>query len=147
MAYSQDLRSRLIGSVEQGRSARSQAKVFAVSASTAVKWMQAYRTEGRPTAKPHAGGRRSPLDPHVDWLKQRVAEKSDITLAELCVELAVRGVATSKSALSRCFECIGYSFKKKRTGQRAAASRRGRRAHRLAGRAAPVRSHKTGVHR
>ena len=39
MAYSKDLRVRLIGWVEQGRSARSQAKVFQVSASTAVKWM------------------------------------------------------------------------------------------------------------
>jgi hypothetical protein len=42
MAYSKDLRVRLIRSVEGGRSARSQARVFDVSASTAVKWMQAY---------------------------------------------------------------------------------------------------------
>jgi len=101
MAYSKDLRARLIRAVEKGRSARSQAKVFEVSASTAVKWVQAYRTEGRPGAKAHAGGRRSPLDGHGDWLKRRVAARSDITLAELCAELGGRGVATSKSAVAK----------------------------------------------
>ena len=59
MAYSNDLRIRLIRAVEKGLSARSQAKVFEVAASTAVKWTAAFRVEGRPGAKPHAGGRRS----------------------------------------------------------------------------------------
>jgi transposase len=132
MAYSKDLRRRLIRAVARGLSARSQAKVFEVSPSTAVKWMQAYRREGRPDPKPHAGGRRSPLDGQADWLRARVAAKSDITLQELCLELAGRGVATSKSAVARFFERIDFSFKKKRFGQRAGAPRRRRRARRLA---------------
>ena len=133
MAYSRDLRVRLIRAVEKGGSARSQAKLFEVSASTAVKWMQAFRAEGRPAPKPHAGGRRSPLDAHVDWLKARIAAKADITLAELVAELAEQGVATSTSAASRFFQRIGFSFKKKRAGQRAGSSRRGRGTHSLAG--------------
>jgi len=147
MAYSDDLRSRLIRSVEKGRSARSQAKVFEVAPSTAVKWMAAFRDEGRPGPKPHRGGRKSPLDAHGDWLKARVAETSEITLAELRAELALRGVSTSVSAVSRFFGRIGYSFKKKRAGVRAGSPGRGGRARGLAGRAAVSRSPKARLHR
>jgi len=147
MAYSKDLRSRLIWSVEQGRSARSQGNVFGVSASTAVKWMQAYRSEKRAAPKPHGGGRASPLEAEVDWLKARVAEKADITLCELCAELSGRGIATSKSAVSRFFERLGFSFKKKRAGQRTGAPGRRRRARSLAGEPGHARSAKAGLHR
>jgi hypothetical protein len=74
--------------------------------------MQAYRSEGQTAPKPHGGGRTSPLDAHADWLKARIREKADITLGELRVELAERGVATGKSAVSRFFERVGISFKK-----------------------------------
>jgi transposase len=147
MAYSKDLRVRLIGSVEQGASARSQAKVFQVSASTAVKWMAAFRGEGVVEPKPHRGGRRSVLDAHADWLKRRVAEQSDITLKELCAELGARGIAASKSAVSRFFERIGFSFKKKRAGLRAGSPGRGGGATSLARRATLARSKQAGVHR
>lgn len=147
MGYSRDLRVRLIRAVGKGLSARSQAKVFEVSPSTAVKWLQAFRAEGRKEAKPHAGGRRSPLDAQADWLKKRVAQKTDITLVELCAELAARGVVTSKSAVARFFERIGFSFKKKRSGQRADAPRRGGRPRPLGGRSKTARSAKTGLHR
>jgi transposase len=38
--YSQDLRERLIGAVSDGQSARAATRVFHVSPSTAVKWVQ-----------------------------------------------------------------------------------------------------------
>ena len=75
MAYSGDLRVRLIRSVEKGKSARSQAKVFEVSGSTAVKWMQAFRAGGTRDPKPHRGGRRSALDVRGGWLRARVISK------------------------------------------------------------------------
>jgi transposase len=147
MAYSKDLRVRLIRSVEQGRSARSQSKVFQVSASTAVKWMQAFRAEGQEAPKPRGGGRTSPLDAEVHWLKARIVEKPDITLSELCSELAARGIGTSKSAVSRFFERFGISFKKKPAGQRTGASGRGRRTRRLASGPELSRSGKAGLYR
>ena len=155
MAYSGDLRVRLIRSVEKGKSARSQAKVFEVSASTAVKWMQAFRAEGAQGPKPHRGGRRSALDAHGEWLRARVAQKADITLAELAAELGARGVAASKSAVSRFFERIGFSFKKKRAGQRAGPPHRRPEAARetcrgprgLEGGAARARPGKARLHR
>ena len=147
MPYSKDLRVRLIRSVEQGRSARSQAKVFEVSASTAVKWVQAFRAEGQETVKPHGGGRTSPLDAEANWLKARIKEKTDITLSELCAELAQRGIATSTSAVSRFFERFGITFKKKRSGQRAGAPGRGGRARSLARGPAPSQSDEARLHR
>jgi putative transposase len=118
MAYSNDLRVRLVRATQKGRSARSQAGVFEVSPSTAIKWVKAFRSEGRAIAKPHGGGRRSPLLPHCDWLKARVEEQADITLMELCAELLARGVKTSKSAVSRLLLKLGFSYKKNRARQR-----------------------------
>ena len=122
MAYSADLRERLVRAVERGHSARSQAKVFEVSASTAVKWVQAYRREGRAEAKPHAGGRRSPLNAHGEWVLEQVGERSDVTLAELRAAFAERGVTTSITAIWSLFERLGVSFKKKPDRQRARAA-------------------------
>jgi putative transposase len=147
MAYSKDLRRRLIAAVEKGRSRRSQAKLFEVDPSTAVKWVAVFHAEGRAAPKPHAGGRRSQLDTHVAWLRARVAAKADITLLELCAELAARGVVTSKSALSRFFDRIGYSFKKKRAGLRAGSSGRGGGTRRMGGGSERARSEKARLHR
>jgi transposase len=133
MAYSKDLRVRLLRAAAK-TSARSQAGVFEVSASTSIKWVQVFRTEGRTEAKPHAGGRRSPLVPHAAWLKARVEEQPDITLNELCIELSGQGIATSKSAVSRFLLRMGFSFKKNCPGERTGASGRRFGAAALAGR-------------
>lgn len=77
-----------------------------------MKWVAEFRAEGRTTPKAHRGGRRSGPDAHVEWLKARVAAKSDIALLELCAELAGCSVSTSKSALSRFFKRIDFRFKK-----------------------------------
>lgn len=121
MGYSEDLRIRLIRSVEKGYSARSQAKVFQVADSTAVKWMQAFRAEGRTVPRPGSGGRVSPLEARAEWLIAQVATIADVTLKELVQELAAQGIVSSKSAVSRFFLAKGYSFKKKRAGRRAVA--------------------------
>jgi transposase len=147
MAYSEDLRIRLIRAVEKGGSARSQGQVFEVSASTAVKWMQAFRREGRPAPKPHGGGRRSPLDAHEAWLSTRIEETPDVRLLELCAELSERGIAVGKSSVSRFFQRIGYSFKKKRAGQRTGKARRRGGAKNVESGAARSRSAKIGLYR
>jgi transposase len=133
MAYSKDLRVRFIKAVNKGGSARGQARLFEIAASTGVKWMQAYRADGREEAKPHRGGRRSPLKAHAEWLDGRVTAEPDITLKELCMELAEKkGLVTSISAVSRFLIGLGYSFKKNRIRERARTVRRGAGAQSLA---------------
>ena len=57
---SSDLRERVIEAVEEGASRREAAERFEVSASSAVRWFQAWQKEGRRAPRP-CGGSQSPL--------------------------------------------------------------------------------------
>jgi transposase len=126
-AYSEDLRIRLVQLVENGTSARSAAKLFKVSASTAVKWMQRWRRERSVAPNPVRGHRRPLLDHHADWLLELVATKPDMTLEEIRARLRKRGVVVSLWTIWSFYERSRMSFKKNRIRQRAGSRRRGRR--------------------
>ena len=55
-SYSTDLRSRVLAAMEAGESPAAAAKRFAVGRSTACRWAQAARDEGRREAKRMGGG-------------------------------------------------------------------------------------------
>jgi transposase len=112
--YSEDLRVRLVGIVESGRSARSTAKLFLVSASSAVKWAQRWRREKSVAPSKLRGHRRSPLDVHAAWLLKLIEEKVDLTLEEICPKLAKRGVRVAVSTLWNFYDRHKISFKKNR---------------------------------
>ena len=82
-SYSEDLRIRLVRLVENGLSRRAAAKLFGVSPSSAVKWMQRWRTRRSVAPNRVRGHRRQALAAHSDWLMEVVREKPDITLAEI----------------------------------------------------------------
>ena len=83
--YSQDLRNRVIDAVEKGgTSCRAAARRYEVSFSTAIKWLERYRREGSRAPVGHGGHRPSALMPHREFLEAARAEKSDVTLQELC---------------------------------------------------------------
>ena len=79
--YSEDMRQRVIGRVEDGTSRRDAAEHFEVSASSAIWWMQRYEETGSWQAKP-VGGSVSPLEEHAAVLLAIVEEMPDITLDE-----------------------------------------------------------------
>ena len=54
-----DLRSRLVAAVDGGLSRRAAAERFGVSATSAVRWMQALNTIGTVEAKSQGGDTRS----------------------------------------------------------------------------------------
>lgn len=137
-AYSQDLRERLIGAVTAGSSARAASRVFGVSESTAVKWVQRWRRTGSVAAKRMGGYKRSPLDAHVEVLVGLVAARPDLTVEEIRAELRARGIHTGHGSVWRFFERHGISFKKNRAGQRAGSTGRGGRPGALAARSADV---------
>ena len=119
-SYSADLRERVIEEVEAGASRREAADRFAISASSAVRWVQRWSC----AAKPH-GGSISPLERHAKLVLALVAERPDRTLNETVAELLKRRIRTSKSAVSRFFQRHDITFKKKESaGGRTTAPRR-----------------------
>jgi transposase len=131
-SYSLDLRCRVARFVEAGHSCHEAARHFEVSVAFVVRLMAAYRATGSLAAKPEGGWRYSKLDPHRDFLIQRVAEKGDITMPQLAAELAALGTRVMPASISRWFIRQGYSFKKNVAGQRTRTRRRASGARALA---------------
>ena len=113
-SYSDDLRSRVIAAVVEGASRRSVAARFGVSPSSAVKWLQRWRSTGDASAKPMGGDRRSHrLEAHAALILGAVGEKPDITIAELQALLSGHGVAASHGAVWNLLDRHGLTFKKR----------------------------------
>jgi putative transposase len=89
-AYSQDLRDRVIASVEdEGLSRREAARRYRIGEATAVRWLRAWR-EGRRGARAQGGDRRSRLPAHEAWLLRLIEVEPDLTLAEIAARLLAR---------------------------------------------------------
>lgn len=89
-----------------------------VGESSVARWGRLFWATGGVSPKP-MGGSRSPLDDHRDWLLARIAEKPDITLAELRRELAARGVSAGYGSVWRFCDREKLTFKKKPARRRA----------------------------
>ncbi len=63
-----------------------------------------------PARQWHLGGGK--LTGHEEWVRSRLAENGDLTLNELCVALAGRGVLVDRSTVSRLPHRLGLSHKK-----------------------------------
>jgi len=124
-SYSEDLRERVIETVEAGATRHAAAAQFQVSPSSAIRWVQRWRASGAIAAKPR-GGSTSPLEDHEAALLAVASEQPDRTLDELCAVLKERKITTSRVSIWRFFSRHGLSFKKNSARQRAGAP--GRRA-------------------
>lgn len=112
--YSMDLRERVVSRIEAGETVRSVASAFDVSVSAVVKWSQRYRSTGSAAPAQFGGWRRPILEPHVDFVRARLAKWPDLPLRSLQRELAERGVKVSYGALWAFVRAQGLSFKKNR---------------------------------
>jgi transposase len=120
---SQDLRDRLTAAVAAGSSARAAAERFGVSESTAIRWAQRWRAEGEARARPMGGDHRSRLSGHREAVLTLVAHQSDLTLAEIRVELAARhGITVGQTTIWRFFKRHRITVKKKPARRRAGAA-------------------------
>jgi transposase len=120
--YSLDLRERVVGAIEGGMSRRQAAKVFGVSPSSAVKWMQQHRSTGSVAHRPMGGDRRSRLRDERAFIIERIAAVPDLTVEELRAELRERGVAVGYGTVWRFFAREKMTFKKNRARGRATAA-------------------------
>jgi transposase len=129
--YSQDLRLRVVEAVEEGASRREAAERFAVSASSAIRWVGRFAQLGSVAAKP-SGGSRSPLERHAEFLLRLIEQQPDLTLDEVVAAMRAAEIGGSRSAVARFYARRHISFKKKPARGRATAAGRGRRAPALA---------------
>lgn len=120
--YSRDLRERVVGAVEGGLSRRRAAKLYRVAVSTVIDWINAFRADGRLTARAMGGDHSSRLKGERVWLLERIAAVPDLTLEEIRAELAARGKHVGYGTVWRFFAAEGVSFKKNRARQRARAA-------------------------
>ena len=132
--YSDDLRRRAIEAVEAGASRREAAERFDMSPSTVINWMRQWREDGSAAAKP-SGGSVSPLEKYAKWFLSLVAKQPDLTLDEVVVAMAKRGIAGGRSAVSRFYIRHNITFKKKPARHGARPRGRGPRAQALESRA------------
>jgi transposase len=125
---SEDLRVRVIAAVDGGQSRRAAAQRFGVAASTAVRWVRAWRETGATRAKPKGGDLRSHrIEAYCHVIFAAVEARKDITLVELAEMLGrEHGAQFAISTIWRFFERHGVTFKKNRARQRAGASGRHR---------------------
>jgi transposase len=142
-AYSQDLRERVIEAASKtGVSIRKVARRFEVSASSAIKWVQRWREAGSIAAQPTGGDRRSHrIGAYKDYLLALVAEKPDLTLAEVQKRLRdEKQCAAGLATLWRFYHRHNISFKKKRC---APPNKNARTSPRRASNGAPCRARST----
>jgi transposase len=128
--YSQDLRERVIATLEAGASSQAEvAETFAISKSTVEKWWHRWRHTGRCAASPHAGGMPRSLEGCEAAIRAEVEKQPDVTLAELCMRVAeAEDVEASPSMMCRELQRLRLPRKKSRSTT-ASGTRRGSRAH------------------
>jgi transposase len=115
MAYSQDLRERVVRAVERGeRSQKEIAEDYEVSVSFVERNWRRYRESGQIGIKQWHHGRVPRLaGAGEEWLQTILAEHPDRRLEELCEEVKDKhGKAVSVSTMSRTLSRLGISHKK-----------------------------------
>jgi transposase len=116
---SDDLRSRVIASVDGGMSCRAAAERFGVSISSAIRWVRAWRTEGRTAALPMGGDLRSQrIEAHGAAILAAVEAEVDVTLVELADLLRrEHGASFAPSTVWRFLDRHGMTVKKTRSAK------------------------------
>ncbi len=111
-AYSQDLRQRVLDTVNRGESSlREIAHRFLVSISFVTRLLQHHRATGSLEPKRPAGGRPTALGPDdLERLRQLIKKQPDATLQELKQGL---GVSCSTMAIVRALRKLNITRKKK----------------------------------
>ena len=115
-SYSEDLRGRVLASVDGGMAARAAASVFRVSVSYIYKALIRRRRTGEVSASSRRGHRPRKLTPAQETaLAGHIAAHPDITLAALQTWLAgEHAVRLSNGAMWSAVDRLGLSFKKRR---------------------------------
>jgi len=113
-AYSTDLRGRVLAAVEAGETREAAARRFAVGRSTAYRWVEAARNEGRRAAKRVAGGPAPRIAGEAEAaLVCALDADNHLTLAECRDRVAEKaGVRVHPWTIGRALKRLGWTRKK-----------------------------------
>jgi len=113
--YSQDLRERVIATVDAGTRVCAAARLFLVSVYYVSKVVGRCRSSGERTARVGRAGRKPKLAGHDEALRARVAAHPDATLEELLAWLAAEHeIKVSIGCLWNRLKFLGLPLKKSR---------------------------------
>ena len=112
VAYSQDMRDRVLAAYERGMTTRQIADLFSVSTAWARRVRQRHRETGQTSALPRGGATVIKID--MARLAELVKLQPDATLRELRDRLDVE---CSEAAICIALKRLGYTFKKRRSMQ------------------------------
>ena len=116
MAYSLDLRKRIVAAVESGlETKREIAEFYDVHESFIYKLLRQQREQGHLAPLPHGGGASPKLTAaDLPILFDLVAQTPDATLAELAQQLRKKtGIEVSQSTICRALQAITLTLKKR----------------------------------
>jgi transposase len=118
---SEDLRIRVVRTVEGGMSRRAAAERFGISVSSAIRFVKEWRESGATKAKRIGGDQRSQrIEEHHEVIMNAIEAKPDITLVEIAEMLeSEHGASFAPSSVWRFLDRHGVTFKKKRARSRA----------------------------
>lgn len=113
-ALSLDLRTRVLATIASGLSCRQAALRFGVSAASTIRWRGLERTQGDAKPKALGGDRRSGrIEAHAELILSLLNKTKDITLEELRMALAEKGVLVGYGTLWRFFDRRQITHKKR----------------------------------
>ena len=117
-----EIRVRVVAFVKEGNSHREAARHFRVSPRFVNNMIILEQSSGSLAAAKQGHPPGGKLTEHGEWISDRLAQNGELTLDELCVELAERGVTVHRATIGRFLKRLGLSNKKKSQGKRAVAA-------------------------
>ncbi len=113
--YSQDLRERVVGAIEDGLSTRQAAARFSIGIATVGAWGRLKRSKGDVQPVKQGKPKGSVLDAHADFILGALRETPDLTLDEMVDRLATeRDVKVVRTAVWKFLDRHDMTHKKKR---------------------------------
>lgn len=125
--YSNDLRVRVVETVEEGATREEAAERHGVSLSSVGRFLRLKRETGSVIPAKFGGYKPYALAAYEGRVRQWLAEQPDITLAELKAKLAKRRVVVGQTSIFRFLRHLKLTFKKKPARRRAGSAGRRRR--------------------
>lgn len=110
------LRVRVVAFVDEGHSHRAAARHFRVSPRFVNALIKLRHETGGLEPRRMGNPGRGKLNDVADWVRARIAEKGELTLDALVVELAEhKGVTAHRSGVGKLLHRLGLSHKKRRS--------------------------------